>query len=143
MPRQSLLLEDSYCQPEDASPEQNLVAAILARAVADAQATFSIHKIDAVRWLQCSPELGFFADVLGLDVDYLRQQLLIEAGLSNATPRLGTRREPVPRHEGLYSAEWPSVRRKRHARVVKYKKRNVQYLRQTEDEIGRLNHLPK
>lgn len=122
MPRASYLLEDSYCQPEEASPEQNLCAAIIGRVVADITSPHGMHRAEAITWLLESDGLAFFADALGMDCEYLRQQIAIETGLSDAQPRLGERREPIPKFTGLYSAEWPCLKRKRHAKIAKGKR---------------------
>jgi hypothetical protein len=79
-----------------------LIAAILRQAVADAKSTARSQRHgyrdgEAVEWLKSSPDLEIFADMLDIKVSYLREQLLIEAGLLDKKPRLGERREPLPR----------------------------------------------
>jgi hypothetical protein len=55
-----------------------------------------LDQLQAIEWLLASEDLQEFADLLQLDPDWLRQELLIGAGLCKGTPRLGQRRTPKP-----------------------------------------------
>jgi hypothetical protein len=80
-----------------------LLAAVLARAVLDARHPSPGAKGNssqpgirdqeaAISWLHSGPEVSEYADLLGLDGAWLRDELLRAAGLIEGTPRLGQRR---------------------------------------------------
>jgi hypothetical protein len=54
------------------------------------------EQLSALEWLVDGRELADVAGLLDLDGAWLREQLLALVGLSDATPRLGERREPLP-----------------------------------------------
>jgi hypothetical protein len=112
--------------PEEPLPEQLLASA---RVVADIQAPHGMYREESIRWLLETDGLELFAAVMNVDAAYLREQIAIETGLSDAAPRLGERREPIPNEHGFYSRERDLVSsplyRKRHSKLIKGRTRAI------------------
>jgi hypothetical protein len=54
--------------------------------------------LQAIEWLLDGEELSEFASLIGLDADWLTQELRLQAGLAEGTPRVGQRRScPLPK----------------------------------------------
>ena len=101
--------------PKPLQPEHELLGAIIDQAIRDArgrnirtsspEARYAVQA-DAVAWLRTGHELNDFADMLGFDQTWFRQQCLIQAGLSTEAPRLGLRTSPrTPKGLRLRSPE--------------------------------------
>jgi hypothetical protein len=109
-----------FHRPEPLTPEATLLLAVIDQALKDATANRA-HTRDrravnnpcqdvrlaAIEWLQCSPAVAMFGEWLGLDGEFLREQLCIRVGLSDARPRIGERIAPKPRVRRLYSPGKP------------------------------------
>ena len=107
------------------SGELALIGAILRQALDDVNnhrpttirtsgaATVS-DQLMAVEFLLDEEAVAFWAGLLALDDTWLQEQLLTAAGLRQAPPRLGERREPLPneRHLRLYGRD-PSTQTER------------------------------
>ncbi len=89
---------------------EGLLVAVIARVIEDIRhprptptpntsAPSVAEQLLAVEWLLNGQQLAEYADLLGLDCEWLQHELLRAAGLCQGTPRLGQRRgtRPMPR----------------------------------------------
>jgi len=107
-------LPQSLQLQSELAPEHNLACAILRQVLIDIGQKRPAHRktggwvsvseqIQAIEFLVDQEQIEFWAGLLGLDGSWLQEQLALAAGLSDATPRLGERPAPAPRHKRPYT----------------------------------------
>jgi len=100
-------LPQSLRHTEELAPEHSLVAAILRQVLIDIGQKRPTSKksggwislaeqLQAIEWVYDLEAIAFWSDLIGIDARWLQEQLAVEAGLDDSTPRLGERYAPGP-----------------------------------------------